>query len=137
MIQTPPVMAKWESKAALRRRSPCWIGYSVLRPCNIPISVGVYPWPQQLLYDSEESRQVRVWREWCRGECRHFFDHFPAMFAYKREHASFLRDLFIWGDVHYNAFGYELIARDLIADYEKRQVRERNDTSFVHIRQAQ
>jgi len=57
--------------------------------------------------------------------------------CYKREHASFLRDLFIWGDVHYNAFGYELIARDLIADYEKRQVRERNDTSFVHIRQAQ
>jgi hypothetical protein len=67
----------------------------------------------------------------------HFFDHFPAMFAYKREHASFLRDLFIWGDVHYNDFGHELIARDLIADYEKRQVRERNDTSFVHIRQAQ
>jgi hypothetical protein len=32
MIQTPPVMAKWESKAALRRRSPCWIAYSVLRP---------------------------------------------------------------------------------------------------------
>lgn len=43
----------------------------------------------------------------------------------------------ICGDVHYNAFGHELIARDLIADYEKRQVRERNDTSFVHIRQAQ
>lgn len=111
--------------------------FGLASKCNIPISVGVYPWPQQLLYDSEESRQVRVWREWCRGECRHFFDHFPAMFAYKREHASFLRDLFIWGDVHYNAFGYELIARDLIADYEKRQVRERNDTSFVHIRQAQ
>jgi hypothetical protein len=53
------------------------------------------------------------------------------------EVSSFLRDLFIWGDVHYNACGYELIARDLIADYEKRQVRERNDTSFVHIRQAQ
>jgi hypothetical protein len=53
------------------------------------------------------------------------------------EPSSFLRDLFIWGDVHYNDFGHELIARDLIADYEKRQVRERNDTSFVHIRQAQ
>jgi hypothetical protein len=28
-----------------------------------------------------------------------------------------LRELFIWGDVHYNAFGNELIARDLIAQY--------------------
>jgi hypothetical protein len=25
--------------------------------------------------------------------------------------------LFIWGDIHYNSFGNELIARDLIAQY--------------------
>jgi len=91
--------------------------YALASEHNIPLSVGVYPWPQQLLYDSEESRQVAVWRDWCENKCRRFFNHFPALFAYKREHPNFLRDVFIWGDVHYNPFGNEIIARDLIAQY--------------------
>jgi hypothetical protein len=91
--------------------------YALAAEHNIPLSVGVYPWPQQLLYDTEESRQVTIWRDWCKDKCRRFFNHFPTMFAYRREHPNFLRDLFIWGDIHYNPFGNELIARDLIAQY--------------------
>jgi hypothetical protein len=91
--------------------------YALASQRNIPLSVGVYPWPQQLLYDKEESHQVTIWRDWCKDKCRRFFNHFPTVFAYQREHANFLRELFIWGDVHYNAFGNELIARDLIAQY--------------------
>jgi hypothetical protein len=91
--------------------------YALASERNIPLSVGVYPWPQQMLYDKEQSRQVQIWQEWCNGKCRRFFNHFPTMFSYKREHENFLRDLLIWGDVHYNAFGNELIARDLIAQY--------------------
>ncbi|MEA2839774.1 MAG: hypothetical protein QOF41_1104 [Methylobacteriaceae bacterium] len=91
--------------------------YALASERNIPLSVGVYPWPQQMLYDTEASRQVTIWRDWCKDKCRRFFNHFPAMFAYKREHQTFLRDLLIWGDVHYNAFGNELIARNLIAQY--------------------
>ena len=89
----------------------------VLSEKNIPLSVGVYPWPQQLLYDKEDSRQVAVWRDWCENKCRRFFNHFSALVAYKREHPNFLRDLFIWGDIHYNSFGNELIARDLVTHY--------------------
>jgi hypothetical protein len=91
--------------------------YALASERNIPLSVGVYPWPQQLLYDTEESRQVTIWRDWCKDKCRRFFNHFPKMFVYKREHPNFLRDLFIWGDIHYNPFGNELIARDLMAQY--------------------
>jgi hypothetical protein len=91
--------------------------YALVSERHIPLSIGVYPWPQQMLYDTEESRQVTIWRNWCAGKCRRFFNHFPTMFSYKREHPTFLRDLFIWGDVHYNAFGNELIARELIAQY--------------------
>lgn len=91
--------------------------YALASRRDIPLSVGVYPWPHQLLYDSEDSRQVQIWRDWCRGKCRRFFNHFAPIFAYKREHPNFLRDLFVWGDIHYNSFGNEIIARDLIAQY--------------------
>jgi hypothetical protein len=36
--------------------------YELLSGHRIPLSVGVYPWPQQLLYDSENSQQVKIWR---------------------------------------------------------------------------
>jgi lysophospholipase L1-like esterase len=84
---------------------------------GIALSVGVYPWPQQLLYDSENSRQAKIWREWCAGKCKRFFDHFPAFFRYKRKDPEFIRSLFIWGDVHYNARGNQILAEDLIKKY--------------------
>jgi len=91
--------------------------YTFASQRRIPLSIAVYPWPHQLLYDNEDSRHVKIWRDWCRGKCRRFFNHFRVMFGYTREHPNFLRDLFIWGDIHYNAFGNEIIARDLIAQY--------------------
>jgi hypothetical protein len=84
---------------------------------GIALSVGVYPWPQQLLYDSENSRQVKIWREWCAGKCKRFFDHFPTFFRYKEKHPDFIRNLFIWGDIHYNAQGNRILADELIRKY--------------------
>jgi hypothetical protein len=88
--------------------------YKVLSGHGIALSVGVYPWPQQLLYDDENSRQVKIWREWCAGKCKSFFNHFPAFFQYKDKDPDFVRDLFIWGDTHYNSHGHQVLANDLI-----------------------
>lgn len=91
--------------------------HALLTAHGIPLSVAVYPWPQQLLYDQENSRQAQIWRDWCANKCRKFFDHFPMFHAYKNAHPDFLKELFIWADVHFNAFGNDLIAQDLIAKY--------------------
>jgi hypothetical protein len=90
---------------------------------GVALSVGVYPWPQQLLYDSENSRQVKIWRDWCFGKCKKFFDHFPTFFRYKEQNPDFVRNLFIGQDVHYNARGHQVLAEDLI---EKYRVQEPN-----------
>lgn len=92
--------------------------YELLAAHGVDLSVGVYPWPQQLLYDRENSRQAQIWREWCAGKCRRFFDHFPAFFRYKEQDPDFVRSLFFWGDMHYNARGNQLLAEDLIRDYK-------------------
>jgi len=93
--------------------------YEVLSGHGIPLSVGVYPWPQQLLYDSENSRQVKLWRDWCTGKCKRFFNHFPALFRYKEKDPDFVRNLFIWGDMHYNPRGHQILANDLIEKYRQ------------------
>lgn len=70
--------------------------------------------------------QARLWQSWCAGKCRDFFDHFPVFFRYKQTHPHFLKELFIWGDVHYTALGNRLLADDLIARYRNREARTWN-----------
>jgi len=43
---------------------------------NIPLSVVVYPWPAQVVHDTEDSGQVRIWRDWCEGKCKRFISLF-------------------------------------------------------------
>jgi hypothetical protein len=93
--------------------------YKLLSDHGVALSVGVYPWPHQLLYDVENSRQAQIWRDWCAGKCRRFFDHFPAFFRVKEQDPNFIKTLFIWGDVHYNAQGNKIFADDLIAQYRR------------------
>lgn len=82
---------------------------------KIPISVVVYPWPNQIVHDSADSRQVRIWREWCEGKCRRFVSLFPAFFAVKAqcprlEPGCWYLDYFIFGDIHYNSAGNAMVA---------------------------
>jgi hypothetical protein len=91
--------------------------YEALSGHRVALSVGVYPWAQQLLYDGENSRQVQIWRDWCAGKCKRFFDHFPAFFRYKEKDSDFVKNLFVWGDSHYNNRGNQILADDLIEKY--------------------
>jgi len=95
--------------------------YDLLNARGVPLSVGVYPWTQQLLYDVEDSLQVRIWHEWCEGKCKAFYNHFPAFFRYKEQHAGFLKRLYIWGDHHLTSQGNRVISGDLAKAYRDRQ----------------
>jgi len=82
---------------------------------NIPISVVVYPYPAQLVFDTADSRQVRIWREWCEGKCKRFISLFPALFAAgehcpTHEPGCWYLKYFIFGDIHYNAAGNTIVA---------------------------
>jgi hypothetical protein len=89
--------------------------WSELRQRGIPLSVVVYPYPAQLVHDTVDSRQVRIWREWCEGKCRRFINLFPAFFAAK-DRCTWLQpgcwypSNFVFGDSHYNAAGNALVA---------------------------
>jgi hypothetical protein len=89
-----------------------------LKERNIPISIVVYPWPAQLVHDNADSRQVRIWRDWCRDRCKRFITVFPAFYDAKAKcdplHPGCWYDnYFIFGDTHYNARGHGLVAAAL------------------------
>ncbi len=85
----------------------------------IPLSVVVYPWPGQLAHDTEDSRQVQIWRQWCEAKCKRFISLFPAFFAVKDrcgrlEPGCWYTNYFIFGDTHYNSAGDALVASVII-----------------------
>ena len=97
---------------------------------NIPLSVVVYPWPAQLAYDSVDSRQVRIWRDWCEGKCKRFVTLFPAFFAVKERcpktaPGCWYLSHFIFGDTHYNSTGDALAAEVISRGLEQVPVAKR------------
>ncbi len=82
---------------------------------DIPLSVVVYPWPAQIAHDTVDSRQVRIWREWCEGKCKRLIDVFPPFFAIKDQcpklqPGCWYLSHFIFGDTHYNSAGDAVVA---------------------------
>jgi hypothetical protein len=93
--------------------------HELLNMHGIKLTIGVYPWPAQLLYDVESSRQVEIWRQFCEQRCHVFVNSFPSFFEYFRERGrdGGLQDLFIPGDVHFTLRGNELVAQDFVNAY--------------------
>jgi hypothetical protein len=91
---------------------------------NIRLSVVVYPHPAQVLHDTVESRQVRMWREWCEGKCKRFISLFPAFLALKEQcppghPGCWYLNYFVFGDIHYNPAGNALAANVVIKSLEE------------------
>jgi hypothetical protein len=87
---------------------------TLLSEHNIALSVAVYPWPFQLIYNDRNSRQIELWRDFCAKQgCKRFIDLFPAMFAERDARSDWYERNFIPGDIHYSAEGNRLLFRAL------------------------
>ena len=81
---------------------------------GIPLTIVVYPWPVQLYLNDRDSRQVKIWRDFCVKNCKQFIDTFPAFFAYKDAHPSdWYGDLYIRGDEHFSKTGNQLAFEEI------------------------
>ena len=96
--------------------------YDVCKKNNIKLSIGVYPWPGQILYDVEESKQVKIWREFCTNKCAHFYNSFPTFFELvnSSNKKDVISNHYFHGDMHFNEAGNQLIATDFLSTYQQR-----------------
>ncbi len=106
--------------------------YRLLKGRRIPLSVAVYPWPEQIVHDDAESRQVSVWRQWCRDKCKRFVSAFQPLLAEKKRCTALLPGCwyarnFIFGDVHFNRAGNRLVVDTVIEALRRAPVVKRPD----------
>jgi hypothetical protein len=85
---------------------------------GIPLTIVVYPWAQQIAQNDRDSRQVRLWRDFCPARCKAFIDLFPVFFAAADRDKDWYEHLYIVGDDHFSAGGnrmmYEELAKRLL-----------------------
>jgi hypothetical protein len=80
---------------------------------NIPLTIVVYPWAQQIAQGDRDSRQVSLWRDFCPGRCKAFINLYPSFFAAADADKDWYEHLFILGDDHYSAAGNSFMFREL------------------------
>jgi lysophospholipase L1-like esterase len=80
---------------------------------NIPLTIVVYPWAQQIAQEDRDSRQVALWSEFCPGRCKAFINLFPVFFAAADADKDWYEHLFILGDDHFSAAGHRFMFREI------------------------
>ncbi len=95
--------------------------HALCKKNNIKLSVGVYPWPGQLLYDTQESKQVKIWLDFCSSKCAHFYNSFPTLFKLAEDSSkkAVIGQYYFNGDMHFNEAGNQLIATDFLKIYQQ------------------
>ena len=89
--------------------------YDLLKQENILLSIVIYPWPQQLENDKENSKHVQMWKEFCENKCTNFINLFPVFFK-EKETNGFLetyKKYYWWNDMHFNVEGNKVVAREI------------------------
>jgi len=81
---------------------------------GIRLSVGVYPWIDQIARHEADNRHVRAWRAWCAERGVAFFDLTPAFIFPGMEARTVLEENFIFSDIHWNERGHRRIADVLL-----------------------
>ena len=84
-----------------------------LKKNQIEYSIAVYPWPQQLLFDEQNSIHVKIWKDFCeKNSCKYFFDFFKVYHELieKNELEKIILNYYFYTDVHFNKKGNEVIA---------------------------
>ena len=81
--------------------------YHLLKQKNIPISIAVYPWPGQILYDVKNSKQVEIWKKFCVKRCDNFINLFPIFFEEitNNKRKKVVEKFYLKNDIHFNEIG--------------------------------
>lgn len=87
--------------------------HELLATHGIRLTLAVYPWPDQIVSNDIDSKQVSYWKEWAHARDVRFLNYFPCLVKGDGGDAV-LDEYYIPGDVHWNQRGHQLIADNFL-----------------------
>ncbi|MFC2142072.1 SGNH/GDSL hydrolase family protein [Acidobacteriota bacterium] len=92
--------------------------HSLLDKYGIRLTIAVYPWPDQIFYNDEDSIQVRFWRGWAAERNVDFINYFAVFMT--GEKYDILDKYYLVGDGHWNEAGHRRVAEHFLQYYKTR-----------------
>ena len=87
--------------------------YQIARRNNTMLSIGVYPWPDQIWHRDLDSIHVQFWQNWASERGVDFINLFPE-FINTSPRETMIKKHFIAHDIHWNAAGHRRVANVLL-----------------------
>ena len=86
---------------------------------KIEMTLGIYPWPSQIYYDTVDSKHVLFWETWAKRNNVKFINHFEDFFLLKDKTGpkQLIEEYYIPGDVHFNEKGNILMKEYFLSQY--------------------
>ncbi len=86
--------------------------YELLEKNNIKLSVMVYPWPNQIKYDTNKNNHYKMWEEFCKNKCFMFVNAGDYFFKSRDELGlnKTYDKYFVKGDMHFNKSGHRVLS---------------------------
>lgn len=85
----------------------------LLKEKGIKLSIAVYPWPDQIMNNDLNSKQVTIWKNWAQKNQVGFVNYFPD-FINDKKSTDTIKKYFLLGDVHWNEDGHKLITKKML-----------------------
>ncbi len=79
---------------------------------QIPLTIAVYPWPDQIYNNDIDSKQILFWHNWSKTNKVEFINLFSAFMPATSPEKT-IRQYYIKGDVHWNEFGHQQVYQAL------------------------
>ena len=94
--------------------------YEILNEYDIKMSVGIYPWPSQILFDKQDSKIVNIMNKFCINKCEFFFNNFTDFFNEidETDKNKVISKYYIKGDVHFNSLGNKKLYINFINNFK-------------------
>lgn len=94
----------------------------LMKEKGIPVTIAVYPWPDQIRENDRNSIQELEWQQFCLDRGIGFISYFDD---FVRDNSKEIIDeYFIPGDVHWNEQGHALVSRKLLKYYNSKLYKE-------------
>ena len=95
--------------------------HSLLNSNSVKLSVAVYPWPGTLMFDKPENIHVDMWKNFCKNKCYKFYNFMPKFYEEisSNNFYNFFKKIFIEGDIHFDAYGSTILAKEFLLNYKK------------------
>ena len=95
---------------------------SLLKSKNIDLTIAVYPWPGTLKNDVENNKQTILWREFCKNNCKNFYNFMKPFFeiSKNKEFYEVYKMFYIENDHHFNELGNKIIADNFLKLYNQK-----------------